>query len=189
MQNVSCCDILFESYDELPFNMHIVHKSTNTIVITFILSLFLLGVLTINIYNEQIFTLLYIWVHFVLVVTIYDFLSWLIFLILPRLRYTFLIERIQTQESAATVRAGMQAFVYDYLQHDGFFVFRLIYANAGDDVTSSILTNLWKNFQRADKSAMAENTTANAGAAISLTGNNDGHDASMFDYSRASTNL
>ncbi|CAF4526171.1 unnamed protein product [Rotaria magnacalcarata] len=154
-------------------------------------------VLTINVYNEQIFTLLYIWMHFVLVITVYDFLSWLIFLILPRLRYSFLIKRIQTQHSVATVRSGMQAFVYDYLQHDGFFIFRLIYANVGDDVTTNILTNLWKNFQRADKSAMAENTTANVGATVSLTatGNNalygrhEGPEESIFDYSKTSTNL
>ncbi|CAF3164523.1 unnamed protein product [Rotaria socialis] len=154
-------------------------------------------VLTINVYNEQIFTLLYIWMHFVLVITVYDFLSWLIFLILPRLRYSFLIKRIQTQHSVATVRAGMQAFVYDYLQHDGFFIFRLIYANVGDDVTTNILTNLWKNFQRADKSAMTENTTANIGATISLTGadsngvhgRHEGPEGSIFDYSKTSTNL
>ncbi|CAF2647519.1 unnamed protein product [Rotaria sp. Silwood2] len=154
-------------------------------------------VLTINIYNEQIFTLLYIWMNFVLIITIYDFFSWLIFLLLPRLRYSFFIQRIQVQHSKTTVRTGMQAFVYDYLQHDGFFIFRLIYANVGDDVTSAILTNLWKNFQRADKATLLENTTENIGATVSLTatGNRglysrqDGGEGSIFDYSKTSTNL
>ncbi|CAF0770063.1 unnamed protein product [Rotaria sordida] len=154
-------------------------------------------VLTINVYNEQIFTLLYIWMNFVLIITIYDFLSWLIFLLLPRLRYSFFIQRIQVQQSLTTVRAGMHVFVYDYLQHDGFFIFRLIYANVGDDVTSTILTNLWKNFQRADKATLIDNTTINLGATVSLTatGNRglynrqDGGEGSIFDYSKTSTNL
>ncbi len=157
----------------------------------------ILGVLTINVYNEQIFTVLYIWMNFVLVITIYDFLSWIIFLFLPRLRYSFISQRVQIQQSLTTVRTGMHAFVYDYLQQDGFFILRLINSNVGDDITSTILTNLWKNFQRVDKIVTAENVTANLGATISLTatGNRgsyvrqDTHGGSIFDYSKTSTNL
>jgi len=157
----------------------------------------ILGVLTINVYNEQIFTVLYIWMNIVLVVTIYNFLSWLIFLFLPRLRYSFISQRIQIQQSLTTVRTGMHAFVYDYLQQDGFFILRLINSNVGDDITSNLLTNLWKNFQRVDKIVTAENVTANLGATVSLTatGNRgsyirqDTHSGSIFDYSKTSTNL
>jgi hypothetical protein len=135
--------------------------------------------------------------NFVLVVTIYDFLSWLIFFFLPRLRYSFISERLQIQQSITAVRTGMNAFVYDYLQQDGFFILRLIHANVGDDVTSTILTNLWKNFQRADKIAITENVTANLGATVSLTatGNRglnsrqDNHGGSIFDFSKTSTSL
>ncbi len=157
----------------------------------------ILGVLTINVYNEQIFTVLYIWMNFVLVITLYDFLSWIIFLFLPRLRYSFISQRVQIQQSLTTVRTGMHAFVYDYLQQDGFFILRLINSNVGDDITSTILTNLWKNFQRVDKIVTAENVTANLGATVSLTatGNRgsyvrqDTHGGSIFDYSKTSTNL
>jgi hypothetical protein len=157
----------------------------------------ILGVLTINIYNEQIFTVLYIWMNFVLIVTIYNFLSWLLFLFSPRLRYSFISQRIQIQQSLTTVRTGMHAFVYDYLQQDGFFILRLINSNVGDDITSNLLTNLWKNFQRVDKIVTAENVTANLGATVSLTatGNRgsyvrqDTHSGSIFDYSKTSTNL
>ncbi len=156
-----------------------------------------LGVLTINVYNEQIFTVLYVWMNIVLVVTVYDFLSWIIFLIFSRLRYSFFAQRIHIQQSISTVRTGMNAFVYDYLQQDGFFILRLIHANVGDDVTSTILANLWKNFQRADKIAITENVTANLGATVSLTatGNRglnsrqDNHGGSIFDFSKTSTSL
>jgi hypothetical protein len=135
--------------------------------------------------------------NFVLAVTIYDFLSWLIFLFLPRLRYSFVSQRVQIQQSLTTVRTGMHAFVYEYLQQDGFFILRLIHSNVGDDLTGTILTNLWKNFQRADKVGLADNVTANLGATVSLTatGNRglsqrqDGHGGSIFDYSKTSTNL
>jgi hypothetical protein len=135
--------------------------------------------------------------NLVLVITIYDFLSWLIFLFLPRLRYSFFTQRIQSQQSITTVRTGMSAFVYDYLQHDGFFILRLIHSNVGDDVTSNILTNLWKNFQRTDKENLAETATANLGATVSLTatGNRGLYNrqneqgGSIFDYSKTSTDL
>ncbi len=136
--------------------------------------------------------------NLVFAITIYDFLSWLLFLFFPRLRYSFFTQRIQIQQSLTTVRTGMSAFVYDYLQHDGFFILRLIHSNVGDDVTSDILTNLWKNFQRTDKPSLNENISANMGATVSLTatGNRgtdnkyDGQGGMMFDYSKASsTNL
>jgi hypothetical protein len=132
--------------------------------------------------------------NIVLAVTVYNFMSWLIFLFLPRLRYSFFTQRIQIQQSITTVRTGMHAFVYDYLQHDGFFILRLIHSNAGEDVTSTILTNLWRNFQRTDKEKSADNSL---GATVSLTamGNrglhnrNEGQTGSLFDYSKTSTNL
>jgi len=132
--------------------------------------------------------------NIVLAVTIYDFISWLLFLIFSRLRYSFFSQRIQIQQSLTTVRTGMHAFVYDYLQQDGFFILRLIHSNVGDDVTSSILSNLWRNFQRPDKSTPADNLIA-ATISLTATGNrglynrNDGQNSSLFDYSKTSTNL
>lgn len=155
-------------------------------------------VLPINIYNEQIFTVLYIWMTLVLAVTVYDFFSWFIFLILPRLRYSFISQRVQVQQGLTTVRTSMHAFVYEYLQQDGFFVFRLIYSNVGDDVTTNILSHLWKNFQRADKVIVTENPIGGATNMVSLTatGNRglyssrqDPHGTSIFDYTKTSTNL
>jgi hypothetical protein len=175
---------------------------TSFINILFAISIFLsdlqtfcfLGVLTINVYNEQIFTVLYIWMNIVLAVTTYNFVSWLIFLFFPRLRYSFFTQRVHIQQSASTVRTGMHAFVYDYLQHDGFFILRLIHSNVGDDVTSTILTNLWRNFQRPDKQSSADNSVS-ATVSLTATGNrglynrNEGQASSLFDYSKASTNL
>ncbi|CAF0950690.1 unnamed protein product [Rotaria sordida] len=151
-------------------------------------------VLTINVYNEQIFTVLYIWMNIVLVVTIYNFISWLIFLLFPRLRYSFFTQRIHMQQSITTLRTSMHVFVYNYLQYDGFFILRLIHSNIGDDVTSNILTNLWRNFQRSDKPTSVDNSI---GATISLTatGNRglnmktNGQTSSLFDYTKTSTNL
>ena len=153
------------------------------------------GVLTINVYNEQIFTVLYVWMNIVLAVTVYDFLSWLMFLLFPRLRYSFFTQRIHTQQSIATIRASMRAFVYDYLQQDGFFILRLIHSNVGDDVTSSILTNLWKNYQRPEKVSSAESSSIGATVSLTATGNrgfysrNEEQSNSLFDYNKTSTNL
>ena len=137
------------------------------------------------------------WMHVVLIITIYDFFSWLVFLFLPRLRYSFFIERTQLQEHMSRIRIGMEVFVYEYLQHDGFFILRLIHSNIDDDITSNILTNLWKHFQRTKKSSIAENVTTNLGATVSLTatGNRGIYDkhnenrVSTFEYSNTEINL
>lgn len=133
----------------------------------------------------------------VLAVNIYDFFSWLIFLLLPRLRYSFISQRVQMQQSVTTARTGMQAFVHEYLQQDGFFILRLVHSNVGDDVTSNLLTHLWKNFHRTDKVIVTENPAASMGATVSLTatGNRglynrqETQGASIFDYTKTSTNL
>jgi hypothetical protein len=133
--------------------------------------------------------------NIVFAISIYDFLSWFIFLLCPRLRYSFFAQRIQVQQSITTVRTGMNNFVYDYLQQDGFFILRLIHSNVGDDVTSTILNNLWKNFQRSDKSTSSDNVVHTT-VSLTATGNrgaqsarHDSQTASIFDYSKASTNL
>lgn len=148
--------------------------------------------MTINVYNEQIFTVLYLWMNFVFLVTLYDFVSWLIFLVLPQLRYSFFSQRIPSEQSAATMRTSLNAFVYDYLQQDGFLILRLIHSNVGDDVTTNLLTNLWKYFQRLDKSAASSNTIANVGATNSMTSTEnphaEGNRRSIFDFTKT-TNL
>jgi hypothetical protein len=133
--------------------------------------------------------------NIVLAVTVYDFVSWLMFLLFPRLRYSFFVQRIHTQQSIATMRATMRAFVYDYLQQDGFLILRLIHSNVGDDVTSSILTNLWKNYQRPDKVTLTESSSLGATVSLTATGNrgfytrNEEQNNSLFDYNKTSTNL
>ncbi|CAF1364496.1 unnamed protein product [Adineta steineri] len=151
-------------------------------------------VLTINVYNEQIFTVLYVWMNIVLAITIYDFLSWLMFLLFPRLRYSFFVQHTRTQQGVTSIRTNMHSFVYDYLQQDGFFILRLIHSNVGDDITSNILTNLWRNYQSPEKIPSIENSI---GATVSLTatGNrglysrSDDQNTSLFDYTKTSTNL
>lgn len=132
--------------------------------------------------------------NIVLFVTIYDFFSWLIFFFFSQLRYSFFTQRIQIQQSMSTVRTSMHAFVYNYLQQDGFFILRLIHSNVGDDITSTILSNLWRHFQRPDKNTTTEHSLPTT---ISLTPSNnrglysrqDGQPTSAFDYSKTSTLL
>jgi hypothetical protein len=136
---------------------------------------------------------LYIWMNCLFLLSIFDLLSWFTFLVLPKLRYTFIAQRLPMQHGQTAVRTGMHAFVYDYLQHDGFLILRLVQSNAGDDVTSMILIHLWTNFQRLDKSSTSTNTITNIGATISLTatGNShpDGSSRSIFDYTETMSEL
>ncbi len=133
--------------------------------------------------------------NIVLVITVYDFLSWLIFLFFSRLRYSFFTQRIHIQQSMSTARTVMHTFVYDYLQQDGFFILRLIHSNVGDDITSNILSNLWRNFQRPDKSTTTTDNLSSNTVSLTATGNrglyskSEGQTSALFDYSKTSTNL
>ncbi|CAF1407752.1 unnamed protein product [Didymodactylos carnosus] len=104
----------------------------------------------------------------------------------------------------------MHLFVYDYMQHDGFFILRLIHSNAGEQVCSDILTSLWKNFYRTDKEngtsitnvsknkmtthtsinrAEIDATTHSSRNGTNQTNNPQQRLGGFFNYSRTITNL
>ena len=133
--------------------------------------------------------------NIVFIISVYDFVTWFFFLLIPRLRYSFFTQRIQTQQSVATVRNSMNNFIHEYLQHDGFLILRLIHSNVGDDITSNILTTLWKHYQRTDKPKNDDCIMISSTTSLAASGNrsiytrSDKRQSSIFDYSKTSTNL
>lgn len=102
-------------------------------------------VLPINLYNEQLFTLLWAWLWFVCIANCYDFVTW-IFRLLPNSRYNYIRARTRLRYSESSVKRSLNSFIFDYLTFDGVFILRIMSLSMSDCVTHEIIQTLWQNF-------------------------------------------
>ena len=120
-------------------------------------------VLPINLYNEQLFTLLWAWLWLVCLANCYDLIIW-IFRLTSGSRYNYIRSRLRFKYSENSVKRSLNSFVYDYLTFDGVFVLRIMSLSMSDCVTHEIIQTLWQNYtetarsrQEGDKKADAKN--------------------------------
>ena len=103
-------------------------------------------VLPLNLFNQQMFTLLYFWYVIVILMNIADFILW-IYLVSPRNRRRFIRKRLHSKKypwlNEAKNRERLRAFIDDYLEADGFFMLTLIKENSSDFVASEIVHRLY----------------------------------------------
>jgi hypothetical protein len=102
-------------------------------------------VLPINLYNEQLFTLLWAWLWLVCIANCYDFVVW-IFRLAPGSRFNYVRSRLRLKNSESSTKRTLNAFVYDYLTFDGVFILRIMSLSMSDCVTHEILQTLWQNY-------------------------------------------
>jgi len=131
-------------------------------------------VLPINLFNEQLFTLLWVWFWLVFFVNIYDVVNW-IFRLLPGSRYNYIRERIRFRTPENTVKRSLDAFVYDYLSSDGVFILRLLTLNASDSVTYDIVQMLWHNFTESNRAPRNQAAGSSGGGTKPNSGDNRVH--------------
>lgn len=152
-------------------------------------------VLPINLFNEQIFTLLWVWLWLVCAVNCYDLIIWILRL-LPGSRYNYIRDRIRFKYSENTVKRSLNSFVNEYLSYDGVFLLRILTLNSSDSVTYDIVQQLWNNYTELNKGNKGGSATAsarsqsiqqryssrNTGQSSSGTGGNDGHNDNIMQY-------
>jgi hypothetical protein len=102
-------------------------------------------VLPINLYNEQLFTLLWAWLWLVCIANCYDLVVW-IFRLLPGSRFNYVRSRLRLKNSENSTKRTMSGFVYDYLTFDGVFILRIMSLSMSDCVTHEIIQTLWQNY-------------------------------------------
>ncbi|CAF0805415.1 unnamed protein product [Didymodactylos carnosus] len=118
-------------------------------------------VLTVNLFNQQIFSLLWIWYMIVFGLNIYSLCLWIHRLIPFYTRYEYIKNRITRTSRTDIPRLRIhfkhvnfelggyvqheliKSFIIDYLEPDGFFFIRLLTANASDFVVQEIIEGLW----------------------------------------------
>ncbi len=115
-------------------------------------------VLPINLFNEQLFTLLWVWLWLVCIANCYDLISWIIRLF-PDSRYKYIVNRIRLKTSESSAKRSLNSFVYDYLGSDGVFLLRILTLNASDSVTHDIVQFLWHNYTEGGRMLKGPNET------------------------------
>jgi innexin len=103
-------------------------------------------VLPLNLFNQQMFTLLYFWYAIVILMNIGDFFLWL-YTISSRNRRAFIRKRLHSKKYPLTNetkhREKIRRFTDEYLEADGFFILTLIKENSSDFVASEIIHRLY----------------------------------------------
>jgi hypothetical protein len=103
-------------------------------------------VLPLNLFNQQMFTVLYFWYAMVILLNIGDFFLWL-YTISPQNRRAFIRTRLHSKKYPLTNetkdREKINIFTNDYLEADGFFMLILIKENSSDFVASEIVHRLY----------------------------------------------
>ncbi|CAF0852382.1 unnamed protein product [Adineta ricciae] len=121
-------------------------------------------VLTVNLFNQQTFTLLWIWYVFVFLFNIYSFVIWIGRLITYRQREKYIqtrlarisrpdIPRFRMEFKYCTHALGehvhaalVQSFITEYLEPDGFFILRMLALNVSDFFVQEIIEQLWERY-------------------------------------------
>ncbi|KAI0979002.1 hypothetical protein GJ496_002979 [Pomphorhynchus laevis] len=108
-------------------------------------------VLPINLFNQQVFTLLWFWFATVAIFNLYSLLVW-IYRFLPYSQMRYISRRVSLIKSSSNLAAtndedgsakNCKNFVREYLKSDGVFIIRMLCTNAGDYVTTEIIHGLW----------------------------------------------
>lgn len=103
-------------------------------------------VLPLNLFNQQMFTVLYFWYSMIILLNIGDFFLWL-YTISPHNRRAFIRKRLHSKKYPLTNetrdREKVNLFTNEYLEADGLFILILIKENSSDFVASEIVYRLY----------------------------------------------
>ncbi|ESN99802.1 hypothetical protein HELRODRAFT_176569 [Helobdella robusta] len=105
-------------------------------------------VLSVNIFNEKIFIILWFWFVFVALANICDFLRWLFGVFHWKLSLKFIKKRLKSGEKNGAIKINdpvmLSRFLRGYLRRDGVFLIKLISLNYGDVLVGDVLDAMWE---------------------------------------------
>lgn len=108
-------------------------------------------VLPINMYNEKIYVFLWFWFLMVSVITVLNFLFWLIRSVLPWDKRRYITNHLATRNIEVDNKALLVKKFVSYLRHDGVFLIRLIGHNCNFLTTNDITAAIWDTWERENK--------------------------------------
>lgn len=99
-------------------------------------------------FNEKIYLFLWWWFLIVAIVTILNFFYWLVISIVKSMQLDFVNSYLRVymdlENQNAVDKRTLERFVDTNLRPDGIFLLRMIAANAGHIVATSLVGALWK---------------------------------------------
>ena len=106
-------------------------------------------VLMINLFNEKIFIFLWFWFFILAIATIVSLFYWIYRMTSSAERYRFVKHYLKISRTYDNDRHYqiLRNFVDNKLRTDGVFLLRLINLNAGDIVTTDLVTDLWARYR------------------------------------------
>ncbi|XP_052799420.1 innexin unc-9-like [Mya arenaria] len=124
-------------------------------------------VLPINLFNEKVFIFLWFWLFLMVILSIYNLVSWCFIVMQKRHCYLYVRKylKITCQIQSDFDDKLCRRFADHYFRDDGVFVLRIISNNAMDLVTTDLVNYLWQNFQNKGirkAKTVAENEMDNA---------------------------
>lgn len=104
--------------------------------------------LPINLFNEKFFIVLWFWLIFLTVVTIFNFISW-IKTMFPLYRRNSIAKYLRVHGKlldSEKEQEMFEIFVNDYCYLDGAFIFQILRRNSNYITTSEVICALWSIF-------------------------------------------
>lgn len=99
--------------------------------------------LPINLFNQQVFTIIWLWYLFVLAFNIVMFFSWLQKAV-PSKAKKWISKRVNLiNRTMSSKKIRLEHFLGKYLEADGLFMIRMIANNTSDYVATDVIHNLW----------------------------------------------
>jgi hypothetical protein len=120
-------------------------------------------VLPINLFNEKIFTLVWFWLCIVSVITAGGLISWLYQLAYWPTHYRYVRRQLTVSGLVEQDPPEVKRFADAYLRRDGLFVLRLVAKNAGELVSTELLTGLWEAYSLKQRSLQLAAIVGGAG--------------------------
>lgn len=109
-------------------------------------------VLPINLFNEKLFLFLWAWFIFIAILTVIDFIYWLILLLYWPTQSEYVFKQLYSLgiTTSSMQKSQVRRFSDSYLRRDGLLVVRLISKNTGSVVAAEVLEGLWDIFSDSD---------------------------------------
>ncbi|OAF69070.1 hypothetical protein A3Q56_03180 [Intoshia linei] len=102
--------------------------------------------LTINVFNEKLFMVLWFWYIFVIIFSSYFLIRLLINSIFWPRQYSHIQKKLDSYSSVARRYDILKSFTKDYLRRDGLLIVHLINTNVSELISMEMLCCLWENF-------------------------------------------
>ena len=102
--------------------------------------------LTINLFNEKIFIVIWFWYVFVAVITVISLIQWTLRALYWPAQFHYVKKQLRSYEVTHRSKTSLRKFVQYYLRRDGLFIIRMISHNIGELVAAETLAGLWENY-------------------------------------------